>query len=284
MHSEHIILDGKKLAIQLQNILAKEIAKLQSSPTLAVVVIGDNPASTLYVRNKEKAAQKVGVKCIVLKFAADITQQELETQIKQLNLSNEINGIIIQQPVPQHLDILKLLTLIHPQKDVDGFSPLNLGLLTMGDMQAIKAATPKGIMRLLQETGISLSGKNAIVIGRSNIVGKPMAQMLLQADCTVTMAHSKTQNLHHLVKQADIVVVACGVPCLVKADWIKNGAIVIDVGINKINGKLCGDVDFEAVKNKVSYITPVPGGVGPMTVTMLLQNTYEAFIRQNCKL
>ncbi|MBQ8436691.1 MAG: bifunctional methylenetetrahydrofolate dehydrogenase/methenyltetrahydrofolate cyclohydrolase FolD [Alphaproteobacteria bacterium] len=283
MHSEHIILDGKKLAIQLQNILAKEIARLPASPTLAVVVIGDNPASAIYVRNKEKAAQKVGIKCIVLKFAEDITQQELEIQIKQLNLSNEINGIIIQQPVPQHLDILKLLTLIHPQKDVDGFSPLNLGLLTMGDTQAIKAATPKGIMRLLQETGISLSGKNAIVIGRSNIVGKPMAQMLLQADCTVTIAHSKTQNLYLLVKQADIVVAACGVPYLVKADWIKNGAIVIDVGINKINGKLCGDVDFEAVKNKVSYITPVPGGVGPMTVTMLLQNTYEAFIRQNCK-
>ena len=283
MHSEHIILDGKKLAIQLQNILAKEIARLPASPTLAVVVIGDNPASAIYVRNKEKAAQKVGIKCIVLKFAEDITQQELEIQIKQLNLSNEINGIIIQQPVPQHLDILKLLTLIHPQKDVDGFSPLNLGLLTMGDTQAIKAATPKGIMRLLQETGISLSGKNAIVIGRSNIVGKPMAQMLLQADCTVTIAHSKTQNLYLLVKQADIVVAACGVPYLVKDDWIKNGAIVIDVGINKINGKLCGDVDFEAVKNKVSYITPVPGGVGPMTVTMLLQNTYEAFIRQNCK-
>ena len=283
MHSEHIILDGKKLAIQLQNILAKEIARLPASPTLAVVVIGDNPASAIYVRNKEKAAQKVGIKCIVLKFAEDITQQELEIQIKQLNLSNEINGIIIQQPVPQHLDIFKLLTLIHPQKDVDGFSPLNLGLLTMGDTQAIKAATPKGIMRLLQETGISLSGKNAIVIGRSNIVGKPMAQMLLQADCTVTIAHSKTQNLYLLVKQADIVVAACGVPYLVKDDWIKNGAIVIDVGINKINGKLCGDVDFEAVKNKVSYITPVPGGVGPMTVTMLLQNTYEAFIRQNCK-
>ncbi len=283
MCNKHVILDGKKLAIQLQNTLLEKITRLNAVPTLAVLVVGDNPASNIYVHNKEKAARKVGIKCIVRRFDKNITQQELETQIKQLNASLEINGIIIQQPLPQHLNILNLLTLINPQKDVDGFAPLNLGLLAMGDAHAMKAATPRGIMRLLQETGMNLSGKNAIVIGRSNIVGKPMAQMLLNADCTVTIAHSQTKNLHQLVKSADIVVVACGVPYLVKADWIKSGAVVIDVGINKVNGKLCGDVDFEEVKNKVSYITPVPGGVGPMTVTMLLQNTYEAFIRQNCK-
>lgn len=283
MQNEHKLIDGKAIAFRLQEELAQKVSIMKKNPVLVVIVVGDNPASAIYVRNKQKAAQKVGIECKVLNFSDMISQGELEKVIYELNSDKNVNGIIIQQPLPKHLDVLKLLKLLSPNKDVDGFSPLNLGLLMTGSSQAILAATPKGIMYLLQETGVKLAGKQAVVIGRSNIVGKPMAQMLLNADCTVTIAHSKTQNLADIVLGADIVVVACGVPRLVKAGWIKEGAIVIDVGINSVNGKLCGDVDFDAVKNKAVYITPVPGGVGPMTVTMLLQNTYDAAILQNQK-
>ena len=283
MQNEHKLIDGKAIAFRLQEELAQKVSIMKKNPVLVVIVVGDNPASAIYVRNKQKAAQKVGIECKVLNFSDMISQDELEKVIYELNSDKNVNGIIIQQPLPKHLDVLKLLKLLSSNKDVDGFSPLNLGLLMTGSSQAILAATPKGIMYLLQETGVKLVGKQAVVIGRSNIVGKPMAQMLLNADCTVTIAHSKTQNLADIVLGADIVVVACGVPHLVKAGWIKEGAIVIDVGINSVNGKLCGDVDFDAVKNKAAYITPVPGGVGPMTVTMLLQNTYDAAILQNQK-
>ena len=283
MQNEHKLIDGKAIAFRLQEELAQKVSIMKKNPVLVVIVVGDNPASAIYVRNKQKAAQKVGIECKVLNFSDMISQGELEKVIYELNSDKNVNGIIIQQPLPKHLDVLKLLKLLSSNKDVDGFSPLNLGLLMTGSSQAILAATPKGIMYLLQETGVKLVGKQAVVIGRSNIVGKPMAQMLLNADCTVTIAHSKTQNLADIVLGADIVVVACGVPRLVKAGWIKEGAIVIDVGINSVNGKLCGDVDFDAVKNKAAYITPVPGGVGPMTVTMLLQNTYDAAILQNQK-
>lgn len=283
MQSEYNIIDGKAIASRLQEKLASRILTMKKCPVLTVIVVGDNSASAIYVRNKQKAAQRVGIECNVLKFDNDVTQEELEKVIEKCNTDKNVNGIIIQQPLPQHLNVLRLLNLIDASKDVDGFGPLNLGLLMMGAKHGIAAATPKGIMYLLQETGVNLSGKKAVVIGRSNIVGKPMAQMLLNADCTVTIAHSKTQNLVGIVSEADIVVVACGVPHLVKADWIKDGAIVIDVGINSVEGKLCGDVDFDEVRNKASYITPVPGGVGPMTVTMLLQNTYDACERQNNK-
>lgn len=283
MQNEHNLIDGKAISLRLQDELAKNILLMDKKPVLAVVVVGDNPASAVYVRNKQKAAQKVGIDCRVLKFTDAITQGELEKVIEKLNLDIEVNGIIIQQPIPKHLNVSKLLNLLSPNKDVDGFSPFNLGLLMSGSSQGIYAATPKGIMYLLQETGVNLAGKQAVVIGRSNIVGKPMALMLLNADCTVTIAHSKTKNLAEIVLGADIVVAACGVPNLVKADWVKEGAIVIDVGINSVDGKLCGDVDFENVKNKASYITPVPGGVGPMTVAMLLQNTYDAALLQSQK-
>jgi len=283
MQNEHNLIDGKAISLRLQDELAKNILLMDKKPVLAVVVVGDNPASAVYVRNKQKAAQKVGIDCRVLKFTDAITQGELEKVIEKLNLDIEVNGIIIQQPIPKHLNVSKLLNLLSPNKDVDGFSPFNLGLLMSGSSQGIYAATPKGIMYLLQETGVNLAGKQAVVIGRSNIVGKPMALMLLNADCTVTIAHSKTKNLAEIVWGADIVVAACGVPNLVKADWVKEGAIVIDVGINSVDGKLCGDVDFENVKNKASYITPVPGGVGPMTVAMLLQNTYDAALLQSQK-
>ncbi len=281
MLNETKVIDGKALAEKWQSELAKKVAKLDKAPVLAVIMVGENEASEIYVRNKVKAAKKVGIDCRVIRFSQNVKSEELLSQIDELNISDDISGIIIQQPLPKHLRINDLLSIINPQKDVDGFSPLNLGLLMMNSKLAIKAATPKGVMHLLESTGENLSGKNALVIGRSNIVGKPMAQMLLNADCTVALAHSKTQNIAELVAWADIVVVACGVPCLLKAEWVKKGAIVIDVGINRVDGKLCGDVDFEKVKHKASYITPVPGGVGPMTVTMLLQNTYEAFLRQN---
>lgn len=283
MQNEHKLIDGKAISLRLQEELATKISMMRKNPVLAVVVVGDNPASAVYVCNKQKAAQKVGIECRVMKFSDETTQEELENLINELNSDVNVNGIIIQQPIPKHLDVARLLNLLNPSKDVDGFSPLNLGWLMTGSAQGIYAATPKGIMYLLQETGVSLKGKLAVVIGRSNIVGKPMAQMLLNADCTVVMAHSKTENLSDIVLRADIIVVACGVPNLVKADWVKEGAIVIDVGINSVDGKLCGDVDFENVKNKASYITPVPGGVGPMTVAMLLQNTYDAALLQSQK-
>lgn len=283
MQSEHNLIDGKAISLRLHEELAAKILMMEQKPVLAVIVVGDNPASAVYVRNKQKAAQKVGIECRVMKFSDDVTQAELENLIEKLNTDKDVNGIIIQQPLPKNLDVAKLLNLLSPSKDVDGFSPLNLGLLMTGSPQSILAATPKGIMYLLRETGVDLVGKHAVVIGRSNIVGKPMAQMLLNADCTVVIAHSKTKNLAEIVSGADVIVAACGVPNLVKVDWVKEGAVVIDVGINSVEGKLCGDVEFAEVKNKASYITPVPGGVGPMTVAMLLQNTYEAALLQSQK-
>lgn len=280
MQSEHIVIDGKELANRLQDELKSKISKSGIAPVLAVVMVGNNEASSIYVRNKEKAAQKVGIDCKILHFSENISQEELCLHVAKLNNDESINGIIIQQPLPAHLNIFELLCLISPQKDVDGFSPINLGLLTVNSPSAMLSATPRGVMALLKETRVDLEGKNALVIGRSNIVGKPMAQMLLNANCTVTIAHSKTKNLSELVSRADIVVVACGVPKMLKAEWVKEGAIIIDVGINRVDGKLCGDVDFEKVKMKASFITPVPGGVGPLTVTMLLQNTYEAWCNQ----
>lgn len=276
------ILDGKELATKLRAELAAKITNDQSEdmPVLAVIQVGDNEASKIYVRNKHKAAAEVRIGCEVFELSASIGENALLEVIDELNGNHHINGIIVQLPLPSHIDSLKVLSRISPEKDVDGFNPYNTGLLSYNSPEAFVSATPKGILQLLLSSQIDLSGKNAVIIGRSNIVGKPMAMLLLNQNCTVTVAHSKTVNLPQLVKTADIVVAACGQPKLVKKDWIKDGAVIIDVGINRIDGKLCGDVDFDDVKEIASYITPVPGGVGPMTIAMLLSNTYEAFLRQ----
>lgn len=281
MSAKAKVIDGKILAAKVREELAAKIADCAKTPVLAVVLIGNNEASRIYVRNKQKAAQEVGIKCDIHELPADVTQAQLQQFIENLNHNPEINGIIIQQPLPQHLEVLPLLQLIEPKKDVDGFGPINLGLLVLRSSQAVIAATPKGILRMLNSTGVNLQGKHVVIIGRSNIVGKPLAQLLLNQDCTVTVTHSKTQNLPQITATADIVIAACGCPKMVEASWLKPEAIVIDVGINcGQDGKLCGDVDFDGVLDKVSFISPVPGGVGPMTVAMLLENTYEAYLRQ----
>lgn len=274
------IMSGKTLAEKIRNGLKEKIAKETIKPHLAIVLAGDNEASKIYVRNKIKAADEMGIGTSLYLFDENVAQDELENLIKKLNQDKNTNGIMIQLPLPKNIDEEKILNLILPIKDVDGFHPYNIGLLQNGNLEAVLAATPKGIIRLLEEYDIQFEGKNAIVIGRSQIVGKPVAMLLLNKDCTVTVAHSKTKNLKEQVGLADIVVSACGCPNLIKASWLKKGAVIADVGINRVNGKLCGDVDFEEAKEVASYITPVPGGVGPMTIAMLLENTYQAFLRQ----
>ncbi len=273
-----LLLNGFELAGQCRASLAEKIKTLPRAPKLAVVLVGSDPASAVYVKNKEKAAGEVGIESAVYRFET-ITQTELLSLIARLNADNEIDGILVQLPLPDGINEKEILQAIDPAKDVDGFHPLNLGKLMIGEPAPI-ACTPKGCLKLIHQAKQDLSGLNAVVIGRSVIVGKPMAQLLLKENCTVTMAHSKTQNLPELCRSADILVAAVGKPKTVKADWIKKGAIVIDVGINRLeNGKLCGDVDFENCFDKCSAITPVPRGVGPMTIAMLLENTAEAFCR-----
>ena len=276
------IIDGKKIASEIRADLAKKVEQLPGEvmPVLAVVLVGDNEASRIYVRNKKKAAAEVGIGCEVLEMNEGIGENALLATIEELNENPHVNGIIVQLPLPEHINPLKILSAIRPEKDVDGFNPYNAGLLACKEPEAVVSATPKGILKLLQTTGVDLCGKHAVVIGRSNIVGRPTAMVLLNHDCTVTVTHSKTVDLPNIVRQADVVVAACGCPKLVKKDWLKEGAVVIDVGINRVEGKLCGDVDFEDAKEKASFITPVPGGVGPMTVAMLLENTYEAALKQ----
>ena len=277
-----IIIDGKQEAQNIRNRLKEKIAEYQSDdiPVLAVVSVGDDPASKIYVKTKQKHAQEIGMGCEIIELSPTIGEKELIEVIDELNANHHINGIIVQLPLPAHLDELKIISRIAPQKDVDGFTPYNSGLLSYNNPNAVISATPCGILHLLKSTGITLAGKNAVIIGRSNIVGKPMAMLLLNNDCTTTITHSKTQNIEDIVRTADIVVVACGKPKMLKASWIKEGAIIIDVGINRTDDGICGDVDFENVKEKASFITPVPGGVGPMTVAMLLSNTFEAFLHQ----
>lgn len=275
------IIDGKNLALQIRADLASKIFNLEYAPHLAVILVGNDEASLIYDRNKQKAANALGMECDLFHLEEKTSEVELLKLIDKLNLDSKVNGILVQLPLPDHINTRVIIEKINPSKDVDGFSPCNAGLLQAKDDKAIIAATPKGILYLLQSVCDDLSGKNVVIIGRSNIVGRPMASLLLNHDCTVTITHSKTQNLSEVTKRADIVISACGCPKMVKKDWIKKGAIVIDVGINRSEGKLCGDVDFDGVSEVASYITPVPGGVGPMTVAMLLQNTYEAFLNQN---
>lgn len=270
-----LLLNGFELAKQCRAELAERVKAMPRAPKLAVILVGDNPASAIYVRNKEKAAAEVGVESLVYRLDS-ATQEELTALIEQLNADETVDGILVQMPLPAPLNEREILQTINPAKDVDGFHPLNLGKLLIGEPAPV-ACTPKGCMRLIRLAKQDLTGLRAVVIGRSVIVGKPMAQLLLNANCTVMTAHSKTRDLPALCRSADIVVAAIGKPKTVKADWIKDGAIVIDVGINRLeDGKLCGDVDFDACFDKCAAITPVPKGVGPMTIAMLLENTVEA--------
>lgn len=273
------IINGKEIAFSIRSELSQKIACLNKEVGLAVVLVGENPASQVYVRNKIKACEEVGIKSSAYYLPEKTSQTKLEKLLKELAEDSRIDGILVQLPLPKHLSE-KALELIPFNKDVDGFSAENIGRLCLNGGNCTVACTPYGIMKMLEREKIEISGKNAVVVGRSNIVGKPMAMLLLNANATVTVCHSKTVNLKDICKEADILVVAVGKAKFIKADMVKDGAVVIDVGMNRDeNGKLCGDVDFESVKEKCSFITPVPGGVGPMTITMLMYNTYLSALR-----
>ena len=277
------LIDGKKLAQTMRADIAAKVAAYKEENGreigLAVILVGEDPASQVYVRNKIKACDEVGIKSYAYRLVKDTPQARVEELVRSLAVDNKINGILVQLPLPGHLDADKILSLIPFSKDVDGFSAENMGKLCMGE-PCLVACTANGVMKMFESENISLSGKNAVVIGRSNTVGKPMAMLLTNATATVTLCHSKTRDLKEKCLGADIVVAAIGRAKYITADMIKEGAVVIDVGMNRDkNGKLCGDVDFENVKEKCSYITPVPGGVGPMTITMLMYNTYLSATR-----
>lgn len=272
------LLDGKAMSNELREKLALRVEDLKArgvTPGLAVILVGEDPASQIYVKNKGLGCAQVGMHSVTIRLPETTTQQELETQIDQLNGDAAIHGILVQLPLPAGLDEAAALARIAPEKDVDGFHVVNAGKLFTGQ-KGVVACTPKGAMEMIRRTGIDLSGKEAVVVGRSNIVGKPMAMLLLQQNATVTMCHSRTQHLAEHTRRADVLVAAVGKPRFITADMVKPGAIVIDVGINRVDGKVVGDVDFDAVKEVASWITPVPGGVGRMTITMLLENTIEA--------
>lgn len=270
------IIDGKAIAQELRAELKEKIAQQERKPGLAVVIVGDDPASRIYVRNKIKACGEIGIHSYAFELPENSTQNDVEELLDKLANDKEIDGILLQLPLPKHLDSESAIAHIPVSKDVDGFSAEHLGLL-LQHKEEIVACTPLGIMKMLEKEGIDIKGKNAVVLGRSETVGKPMAMLLLNADATVTICHSKTKDIQSICKNADILVAAVGRAKFVTADMVKDGAVVIDVGMNRDeNGKLCGDVDFENVKDKTSYITPVPGGVGPMTITMLMYNTYIA--------
>jgi methylenetetrahydrofolate dehydrogenase (NADP+)/methenyltetrahydrofolate cyclohydrolase len=281
-----MIINGKKIAEELRSKLKKEIEQLPTSqiiPGLTVILIGDDPASQIYVRNKEKFAKEVGINSKLLRFENSITEQDLIKEIHKLNNDNSVHGILVQLPLPKHINSGKIISEINPAKDVDGFHPNNVGNLSSGN-DALVPCTPYGCYLLLKQVLTNLSGLNAVIIGRSNINGKPMAQLLLKEDCTVTIAHSKTQNLKELCLTADILIASAGKAQMVKADWVKKDCVIIDVGINRVdngNKKIVGDVDFENIKDKVKAITPVPGGVGPMTISCLLNNTLKAYKKIN---
>ncbi|WP_293645935.1 bifunctional methylenetetrahydrofolate dehydrogenase/methenyltetrahydrofolate cyclohydrolase FolD [Thiolapillus sp.] len=279
------ILDGKAIAADLRKTIQAEVSAITASgqrpPGLAVILVGDNPASQVYVRNKQKACEEVGFLSELIRLEADTAQDELLTLIDELNEREEIDGILVQLPLPEQIDEETVIERILPTKDVDGFHPYNVGRLVLR-MPLLRPCTPKGVMTMLERTGMELAGKDAVIIGQSNIVGRPMALELLMARCTITVCHSRTKNLTDKIRGADIVVAAVGRPEFVQGDWIKPGAIVIDVGINrKDDGKLCGDVDFASASEVAGWITPVPGGVGPMTIATLLENTQQAAILHN---
>ena len=274
------IIDGKTVAKEVQQQIKLEVEGLERrwslAPGLAVVLVGDDPASHIYVRNKEKACKEVGIKSFEHLLPSTVSERDLLALVHQLNKDKNVHGILVQLPLPPHIRAEKILEAISPQKDIDGFHPVSQGMLVLGG-DGFKPCTPMGIMRLLEAVHCDPKGKNAVVVGRSNIVGKPVALMLLEKHATVTICHSRTASLRDEVSRADILIVAIGKAGLVRGDWIKPGAVVIDVGVNRLpNGKLGGDVEFETAKDRASAITPVPGGVGPMTICMLLFNTLKA--------
>lgn len=278
------IIDGKAVSKKVKEDVKAECEQLKAkgvTPGLAVIIVGDDPASQVYVHNKEVACEACGFYSVKYALPAETTQDELNALIDKLNKDDKINGILCQLPLPSHLDDKEVINRIDPLKDVDAFHPVNVGAIMIGDYNYLPC-TPAGVMELIHSTGVDVSGKKAVVMGRSNIVGKPMAMLLLHENATVEITHSRTQNLADITKEADILVAAIGKAKFVKADMVKDGAVVIDVGMNRDeNGKLCGDVDFEGVKDKCSFITPVPGGVGPMTIAMLMKNTLTAAKIQN---
>lgn len=277
----YTIIDGKKLAQKIRLELKTEAEKFKTRPKLAVILVGNDPASKIYVRNKNKACEEVGINYEEHVLEETTKMEDLLQLIDRLNSDDSINGILLQAPLPKHLEINRAFEKISPIKDVDGFNPINVGKLLIGE-DAFISCTPYGIIKMLEEYNIPIQGKNAVVVGRSNIVGKPLAQCLLNKNATVIICHSKTENLSNYTKNADILISAVGKANLITADMVKEGATVIDVGMNRSdNGKLCGDVDFENVKEIASYITPVPGGVGPMTITMLMNNVIKAYKMQN---
>ena len=279
-----MIIDGKKIAEKLRVELKKKIiefkATYKSVPGLTVILIGEDPASKIYVKNKQKYAKDIGINSEVIKYPDSIDEKTVLEKISELNKDKKISGILVQLPLPKHINKKKIIDAILPEKDVDGFHPVNVGNLSSGYESKVPC-TPLGCILLLREVEKDLKGKHAVIIGRSNLNGKPMAQLLLKENCTVTITHSKTKDLKNECKRADIIVTAVGQPKLVKGDWVKKGAIVIDVGINKTANGLEGDVDFGEVSKVVKAITPVPGGVGPMTIACLLSNTIECFKRAN---
>ncbi|MBQ7202409.1 MAG: bifunctional methylenetetrahydrofolate dehydrogenase/methenyltetrahydrofolate cyclohydrolase FolD [Eubacterium sp.] len=278
------IIDGKAVSKSVKESVKAECEALKKqgvTPGLAVIIVGEDPASQVYVRNKEKACEECGFYSKKYALPEDTTQEELNALVDELNKDDKINGILCQLPLPGHLDDKEVINRIDPIKDVDAFHPVNVGAIMIGDYNFLPC-TPAGVMELIHSTGVDVSGKKAVVIGRSNIVGKPMAMLLLHENATVEITHSRTQNLSEVTRTADILVAAIGKAKFVKSDMVKDGAVVIDVGMDRDeNGKLCGDVDFDDVKDKCSYITPVPGGVGPMTIAMLMKNTLTAAKIQN---
>ena len=290
MHSTYAqLLDGKALAQRIQTQLQEQVQQLVLAngrpPGLAVLMVGDNPASAAYVRGKERACAKVGIASFGRHYPTETSQAELEQMIQSLNQDERVDGILVQLPLPDHLDAVTLLHQIHPDKDADGLHPVNLGRLVRGE-NGLRSCTPAGVMRLLREYQIDLKGKSAVVVGRSILVGKPLALMLLEADATVTVAHSRSQNLPELTRNADILIAAVGRPQFITADMVKPQSVVIDVGINRIteesgNSRLVGDVHFESVREVAQFLTPVPGGVGAMTVAMLLYNTVLSYTRSH---
>lgn len=273
------IIDGKKLAADLRKKIAADVTLLKQkniTPGLAFIMVGDHPPSQIYVRNKQLACDEVGIYNILKKFSAELSEEELLANIEQLNKDSKIHGILVQLPIPLHINTKKVLMAISPDKDVDGLHPMNLGKLYL-NLPGLRPCTPQGIIAMIDSLGVDLKGKNACMVGRSAIVGRPTAMMMAKRHATVTLCHRHTQNLPEKIREADVLVVAIGKPKFIQADWIKKGAIVIDVGITRLlDGTISGDVDFDAAKEKVSAISPVPGGVGPMTITMLLKNTVKA--------
>ena len=275
-----MIIDGKKQAEIIRNEIKKEISDLKKksgkTPSLTVILIGDFAPSLIYVKNKEKSAREVGINSEIIRYPKNVSEKDILEKIEELNKNDEISGILVQLPLPSQISKEKIINAINPSKDVDGFNPINVGNLSSG-YDSIVPCTPLGCLLLIKKIESNLAGKHAVIIGRSNLNGKPMAQLLLKENCTVTIVHSKTNNLQKECLKADILVAAVGVPNLIKKDWVKKNAIVIDVGINKVGEKIVGDVNFDELKDNVKAITPVPGGVGPMTIACLLKNTLKCF-------